>query len=300
MNKEEFLSKLKKNFETQKKYNENAEKAKGRKTFKFIDFFVGQTPGRLTLGFLMATVAIFAAAPLGIWALAFALPGFAVGFFGAKLAEKINLSLSNKFGCKYSRNKINKDTWYHWAYDLICLKIEDLVKSNDPNKVTDEVMKQFVDSTASNYRTYKMYVEDLVSSKIANRCKKDYNKITKLLKNPNTQAKVEKIIDKNEKDLKMWCDLQNECGKYAEELYDVAKDFNPNMEPINKKALYADYDLLRKQVNRYAKENGLNPVEFDTSDLVEKSSGKVNLSKYSSIEKEIDKKLDDACKKDYN
>ena len=302
MKKEELVSRIQNYMNVQKEYQQSLRNAKGRKRFAVLDFFANNFGGRTLSGSIFGVIGYIAALPLGIFALIPMVAASVLGFFVPKLVEKINLKLMGKFGRKYAKQYLGEKADSFYAYHLICQK--ELLEAKNFDEVSKKDLSEFCKTVKSNHNVYDSYLKEVVSDKIEKRYQKDYHKIVSILnkegyESKNAQAKIERIIQKNEEVLKPWCDLQNECGAYASKIADCAKEFNPNIEVLNKKLYSADSSRLRKQVEQYIDNNMMKSVECNISSLFEDSKQNQRLTKYVSKNNEKEEN-EDFDKKLYN
>lgn len=289
MKKEELVSKF---MDIQKEYQMTVRNAKGKKIFAVLDFFANNIGGRVLSGAGFGVVGLLAAAPLGIFALIPMAAAWVLGFFVPKFVEKINLSLMGKFGNLYTKHYLASKAENDYAYYLICQK--DLVNAENLDNVSKKDWKNFCKNALHTHYVYDSYLWQTLTKKIDKTRDKDAAKIRKIMKDSHfdadtKSAKVEEILKNHEKVLAPWCELKNECGKFASQLADCAKEFNPEMKMADKRSYFADKGKLRHDVEKYVEENELKAVEFDSSSLFEESNEKQNLTKYTSKDKENEK-----------
>ena len=235
MKKEELVSKF---MDVQHEYQMTVRNAKGKKRFAFLNFFANNIGGRVFSGSVFGTAALLAAAPLGIFALIPMAAGLALGFFVPKIIEKINLSLMGKFGKLYTKHYLANKAEDQFAYYLICQK--NLVNAENLDNVSKKDWKKFCEDALSTHYVYDSYLWEALTRKIDSRRYKDTVQIKKIMNNSHfdadtKRAKVEKILAKHEKALAPWCELKNECGKFAANIFECAKEFNPQTDVFIKK-----------------------------------------------------------------
>ena len=284
MEKEKMIDDIERYMETQKEVCKKREKLKGRRFFDITEYFHSHFAGKFMLaGFLfnaflfggyfaLPLFGIATGLPAAAIVISFGVVGFVAGFFLPKLIHKICINLKGKFGRKYAKNYVYNGVHNHYVYNLICNK--EVVKAERTSKIPQDKFKDFVKYAKSFPTSYKYDLDECMGNKIAKRHKKDFNKISKLLNSGDvysqrTQDKINKIIEKNEKFVKPWCDLYNECGEYGIKFEEHARDFNKDMPPIVYNRFKADVGFLRKKVNRYIKQNGYQSVEFDAEAITD-------------------------------
>ena len=130
-----------------------------------------------------------------------------------------------------------------------------LMKANSPDEISQEYIDYFIEQSKNYAINLKKELNKYIGNKIGKRNEIDYNKIKDLYNSMNNKnknkilAKIEKIVNKNNKFTGPWCKAYNECGKASKHLYKMTKTLDEDFEIPDDKAFIADYQYLNKKIN---------------------------------------------------
>lgn len=257
MTKREVLEKAQQYYQTVKNTN-NSFKTENKKT-----------PGHFTFNVrsnipLCITLFLIGFASLGaVLTFVYQIPAFIAIPSSIFLGTFLGLGLPNlthflrtKMKSKKSRGyaKMELDSYFKVMQNFYSKYYKQILKANNENDVTKEDLQDFIDQAYTFANNYKNDLNKLIGKKIANRNAKDYKNIAKLnskinsMNNAQITKKIEKILEKNNKFIQPWCDLYNNCGKVAKNMFLKTKEMNDKYDMPKDNEFKADACYLNKKV----------------------------------------------------
>ena len=174
-----------------------------------------------------------------------------------KILHAIFIRSKGKLGRGYA--KMELDSMFAIMQKFFGKLYAKMLHADFADDVSEEELNDFVGRTNICAKNYKSDLDKYVGKRIYKRNLRDYKKIMKIVNNSKNESKskvkIDKIIRKNEKFTKPWCDLYNKCGKIAQNLFLKTNEMNDKYKVPDKSYFMADYDYLVKKVSKTLKQS---------------------------------------------
>lgn len=238
----------------------NDHKAESKKSAGHLTFNIRNNVFAKSLLFLLgfsgigALLTIIFKAPIFIALPSSILSGTFLGLGLTNLSHVLTLKSKGKKARGYA--KMELDSYFSVMQNFYDKNFKKIITSNNENEISKEDLQNFIDQSYSFAKNYQNDMNKIIGKKILDRNKKDYKKIKNLSSkidktNKETVAKkINKIIQKNNKFTEPWCELYNNCGKVAKNLFLSTNKMNDKYNMPSDAQFYMDPCYLNKKVSQ--------------------------------------------------
>lgn len=210
-----------------------------------------------TIGYsigLSALLLFVAKIPLGIAIAAGCLGGFVGSFVVPRIIHYSILKFAKgKLGRGYAKLEVDNHfkvmKWFYKKY------YQNLLRAKSSDEVSNSELQAFANQVHIFAENGKYNLDQGICKKITKRNKKDLLKIenlsNKIANREVLEKKVQKIIEKNNKFTKPWCEVYNSCALKMRDLYIQANKMDSSLEIPKDYEFGLNYQALQNMVAKH-------------------------------------------------
>ena len=299
--KEELFRKAKQHYnyveETIKENKKKRKKTRGHLIHnKYESVGLGSvTTTSYSVGFA-AILLFIAKLPLGLAIAAGCLGGFVCSFVIPRIIHfSILKGAKGKLGRGYAKLEVDNHfkvmKWFYKKY------YKDIVKAKSSDDVSLSDLQSFAKQISIFAYNGKHNLDDNICKKVTKRNKKDLDKIANLTRTMGNrrvlEKKVQKIIEKNNKFTKPWCEVYNECASQFRDLYLQAHDMDSSIRVPENYEFGLNYQALQNMVANHVDKSLVTTQKQINTRTLEDNGKTIDNSSYNSNYKFRTKNRDD-------